>query len=319
MTGERKRKAKEYYKKSAKAIKLKGRQLSPGLKGFLCTCNNAEKQCVREAYNILNEVSDKLYGLEKKSPACSEDIESDLDSELKSLRTAEIEQKRFQVVDSGANNVVFIKTTVPSPLEVAQKIINDIKENGEQKTRFLLRLLPVELTCRASIEEIKKALQPIITEHFKDAKNFHIQVHARNSNIKRDNILPELLCLFQEIYPQLIGTLVKPHKSLILEIIKSTVCICIAEEYDENAKYNLIELSKKCLQRNMEIKEEVPPQDEDEIEKGEAVKVEDKKGGGKPVKVEDRPEKEKPSEINNMKDEEKTKTAEENTDKGSEK
>lgn len=35
------------------------------MKGFLVTCNNNEKGAVRDAYNILNEYADKLYGPEK--------------------------------------------------------------------------------------------------------------------------------------------------------------------------------------------------------------------------------------------------------------
>jgi len=39
--------------------------LEPGMKGFLITCNNREKEAVREAYNILNEYADELYGPDK--------------------------------------------------------------------------------------------------------------------------------------------------------------------------------------------------------------------------------------------------------------
>ena len=38
----------------------KGQELlAPGMKGVLVTCNQREKLCVREAYNLLNEV--KFY------------------------------------------------------------------------------------------------------------------------------------------------------------------------------------------------------------------------------------------------------------------
>lgn len=38
--------------------------MKTGMKGFICTCNGNEKQCVQESYNILNEYADKLYGEE---------------------------------------------------------------------------------------------------------------------------------------------------------------------------------------------------------------------------------------------------------------
>lgn len=54
---------KNKYKAFANKHK-KGSKLEPGLVGFLCTCNGKfrEKDCLREAYNILNEFADELYG-----------------------------------------------------------------------------------------------------------------------------------------------------------------------------------------------------------------------------------------------------------------
>ena len=43
------------------------RQLDVGMKGFLITCNNREREAVREAYNLLNEYADQLYGQEQVS------------------------------------------------------------------------------------------------------------------------------------------------------------------------------------------------------------------------------------------------------------
>jgi len=62
MTDAKKRKMKKSYYCQAKR-QCSGRQmLDVGLKGFLITCNRMEKQTVREAYNLLNEYSAKLYG-----------------------------------------------------------------------------------------------------------------------------------------------------------------------------------------------------------------------------------------------------------------
>lgn len=55
---------KSYYVQLAKKQKTHHNVLSPGLTGFLCTCNDRERECVLEAYNILNEYADQLYGKE---------------------------------------------------------------------------------------------------------------------------------------------------------------------------------------------------------------------------------------------------------------
>jgi len=68
--GQKKRKSKGWYKKQAfhnKRLKTDGKpghRLVAGLKGFIVTCNEHERDAVKESYNILNEYADKLYGPE---------------------------------------------------------------------------------------------------------------------------------------------------------------------------------------------------------------------------------------------------------------
>lgn len=41
--------------------------LAPGMKGFICTCNFREKECVKESYNILNEYADEIFEVDEVS------------------------------------------------------------------------------------------------------------------------------------------------------------------------------------------------------------------------------------------------------------
>lgn len=86
--------------------------------GFLCTCNFREKECVRDAYKILEEFSSELYGpIEKTNPnsqtkvetedgkdaepdSGEEDISNALNKELAQLKAeseSPVSAKRFQV------------------------------------------------------------------------------------------------------------------------------------------------------------------------------------------------------------------------------
>lgn len=56
-----KRKNKKKYFQSSK--KSKYGVLESGMKGFIITCND-EYRTVKEAYNLLNEFADELYGPE---------------------------------------------------------------------------------------------------------------------------------------------------------------------------------------------------------------------------------------------------------------
>lgn len=59
-----KKRGKGQYVGNAKRHKG-GRQLEVGMQGILITCNMNERKCVGEAYSLLNEYGDLLYGAEK--------------------------------------------------------------------------------------------------------------------------------------------------------------------------------------------------------------------------------------------------------------
>lgn len=44
------------------------RELEVGMQGILITCNMNERKCTAEAFNLLSEYAEKLYGPEKVSP-----------------------------------------------------------------------------------------------------------------------------------------------------------------------------------------------------------------------------------------------------------
>lgn len=45
------------------------RELEVGMQGILITCNMNERKCTAEAYNLLTEYADELFGPEKVSTA----------------------------------------------------------------------------------------------------------------------------------------------------------------------------------------------------------------------------------------------------------
>ena len=67
-----------------------------------------------------------------------------------------------QVVESGVNNVLFIRTTVADPLSLVTRILEGIRDNRKQVTRHLIRMLPVQATCKAYEENVKPTLQTLV-------------------------------------------------------------------------------------------------------------------------------------------------------------
>ncbi|XP_013915616.1 PREDICTED: THUMP domain-containing protein 1 [Thamnophis sirtalis] len=108
------------YAHLSKRPKVLGpRKLEAGMSGILITSNVGQQKCVAEAYNLLSEYGEQLYGpgefIEQKVVRLGEEEEDDAEAALKKevdqIRTStEQKRRRFQSLPSGANNVFFIRT-----------------------------------------------------------------------------------------------------------------------------------------------------------------------------------------------------------------
>lgn len=83
----------------------------------------------------------------------------------------------MQVVETGVNNVIFIKSTVLDTLEVVSSIIKDIHETKKPKTRYLLRMLPVQIVCKAYMDDIKSKANKLFENYFsQEPKTYSIVI-----------------------------------------------------------------------------------------------------------------------------------------------
>ncbi|XP_055701145.1 THUMP domain-containing protein 1 homolog [Phlebotomus papatasi] len=236
--------------------------LEPGLKGFLATCNFREKDCVRECYNILNQYSEdpddntkaaqasqEDKSEEEKANVSEEDEEEDISKALeKDVATEKQKNQRksykFSVVDTGVNNCVFISTSLEDPVGLGVKIVRDIAETKLQKSRFLLRLIPIEAVCRANVKEISDAVGALCDKYLlNQPKSFSIIFNKRYNNaISRDDTIKELADIVTSKNPGNRVNLSEPEVSVIVEVIKGLCCVSILPDYLKLKKYNLVEL-----------------------------------------------------------------------------
>ncbi|XP_030765964.1 THUMP domain-containing protein 1 homolog [Sitophilus oryzae] len=232
----------QYSKKSSR----RRYNLDVNQKGFLCSCNNREKDCIREAYNILNKYADILWPANiPQSTSSQNEIEDDLQKELQELKNDKNE-KRFQVVESGAKNFLFIKTTVEDPVKLAESILNDLSENKSQGTKFLLRLVPIEVTCKAYMKDIEKSFETLCVKYFSEKpRTFSIVFNHRNNNsVSRDDVIESLANMVskmgQENNLEHKVDLKNAELSIVIEIIRGFACLGVAPNFIKLKKYNLL-------------------------------------------------------------------------------
>ncbi|KAG8191153.1 hypothetical protein JTE90_016666 [Oedothorax gibbosus] len=257
-----KRKSKKKYYQSAK--KQKTGVLETGLKGILITCNN-EQKCVKESYNLLNEFADDLFGLEnsksnKDSESSDIDIEAELAAEIKDIQC---NKRRFQQVCTMAKNVLFINTTVPDPTKLVSTIFEKVLETGQRKTRFILRMKPVVITCKPNQTDIRKHMDAYFEELTKDESNLSLSYKTdctirNNSSVTTSHIQWYVRETIEKYAPKWTVNLTDPQFVISVDILRGICCIGFLRNFVKFRKYNLSEtagVKEKALQISDDLKE----------------------------------------------------------------
>jgi len=279
-TNDKKRKGKgNWYKQQAKKRKF---SLCPDLKGFLLFCNSHERETIREAYVLLNQFADRTYGPEVSEPKTLEgeplsaendevenEIEDELDKEKKILQAQankDESDRRFQVVESGIQNVLFIRTTVNDPVALASEILRDIAETSTQRSRYLIRLIPIQKTCKAFDGPVKEAAKTLLTPHYKstdvakesvkseEGKDINVGTtsfpsycvifKARlNQNFFKQDAIDIIGDIMKELCPNAKVEYKNPDLAIVFEVMKGHCCLSVVPHYYKYKKYNLIELA----------------------------------------------------------------------------
>ncbi len=154
--------------------------------------------------------------------------------------------KRFQQVQSGANNCIFIRTTLDNPTELVQSIFSDIHESKVSKSRYIMRLLPVMGTCKCTEEKIKKLAESCLEKYFAEpiGHSFSVHVKVRNNNsISRKQILPVLVEVIKNLNSANWTDLSNPEYVVNVDIIRTICCLSVLKDFVKFRKFNIQEVS----------------------------------------------------------------------------
>ncbi|CAI9723225.1 domain-containing 1-like [Octopus vulgaris] len=262
------KRSRTYYKKCMYKKRKKWNSIDVGMRGFLVTCNRNESQAVKEMYNLLNEYADILYGPEhtevtsknlesnddkEDSEESAGEIEDELEREVKALKEEKPAERRFQQVDSGTKNCLFIKTTLEKPCELIHHILGDIYQSQVQKTRYSLRVLPVSTICRIDLAEITKVATDLLDSYFSTpfgtTTTYGISFKARMSaRVSRDDVIRNICQIIEEMNPLNKVNYSAPDFIVIVEFLKGFCCLSVVKDFYKFRKYNLQETAK-ALQR----------------------------------------------------------------------
>ncbi|PRQ32870.1 putative THUMP domain-containing protein [Rosa chinensis] len=196
----------------------------------------AKKQCL--GTDSSKRIPDKV---EEKS------IDKLIEDELQELKDKN--KRRFVNLESGCNGVVFVQMRKrdgdPGPKDIVQHMMTSAAATRKHMSRFILRVLPVEVSCYASEEEISRAIKPLLAQYFpletQSPRKFAVLYGARaNTGIDRMKIIDAVAKSVPE--PHKVD-LSNPDLNIVVEICKTICLIGVVENYKQLAKYNLRQLT----------------------------------------------------------------------------
>merc|ERR1719422_153977 len=189
------------------------------------------------------------------------DIDAALEKEkesLKAISEKKPSERRFQRGESGANNCIFIKTTLDSPDDIVEEIIKDIEKTQVQKCRFVLRMLPILGTCKAYDDNIRALARSILPDAFKQSQGptYSVLFKPRNSNqVTREDVFKMIAAVVRDVPGVWKVDLNNPDVSVVVEVIRNVCCMGIVRNFYQKRKYNLVALVNKDTVEDVKEKE----------------------------------------------------------------
>ena len=262
------------------------------MKGFLIfTDKHREKNCIRDAYNILNDVTEKLYPyldndkgtINLKEEINIKNISSKIEEEIKSLQK---NKKIFTNVNTRCAAIVFIKIEDEyslriSPKEIVNYIINEVIETKQSLSKCISKFYPIEICTKYNLDTFEEKVDILVKKYFKEdienTKTWKIELRVRNNNsVNKKDIMDIIL---KKINKDKYKVEYKnPELTFFIEISWNLMCLSVLEKFSQYKAYNIQSLAKT--------------EEEINIEKNQLIKLEEEQKNKKRKKDEEDKDKE---------------------------
>ena len=272
---------KEKSKKTAK----NNIDINEEMKGFLVfTDKKREKNCIRDAYNILNDVTEKLYpNLEENKTNINlneeinikntdSNISSKIDEELKNLKK---NKKIFNNINTRCAAIIFIKieqeySNQISPKEIVNYVINEAITTKNSLSKCISKFYPIEICIKYNLDIFKEKVEELIKKYFPDnitkTKTWKIELRVRNNNSVDKNEIKNFI--FNKINKDKYKVEFKnPELTFLVEISWNLMCLSVLEKFSEFKAYNIQSLSKTDEELNNEKNKLMKLQEEHKTDK----------------------------------------------------
>ena len=247
--------------------------LEEEMKGFLIfTDKHREKNCVKDAYNILNDVTEKLYpnvynnhnnislneDIKSNNNDDNKNISSKIEDEIKTLKK---NNKIFMNFNTRCAAIVFIKiekeySELISPKEIISYIIKEVMDTKKSLSKIISKFYPIEICTKYTLDLFKEKVDELVKEYFPDTdiekpKAWKIELRVRNnSSINKKELMGYILSKINK--EKYVVDYKKPELTFLVEIACNVMCLSVLEKFYEYKCYNIQSLAKTEEELNNE-------------------------------------------------------------------
>ncbi|QDZ25024.1 hypothetical protein HOP50_15g75670 [Chloropicon primus] len=234
-----------------------------GCPGLLITSYpGKERHCAREVLSLLDECKPSSSPESIKASGTEKSISERLKSELEELRDPRKKAYRYHMM-KGVNGVIFLEFTeeargVWTPAEAAAAIADDAVRTRKCKSKWIGRMIPVETSCFASLDDIGKLAESVAEKHFPKDKGegltFAVEYESRScKQFNRMDVIDKFAHAVSQ--PPYVVKLRGADRSILVQLITNKCFVSVVPGYKEKyCKFN--------LQRLVEREEEQGEDDE---------------------------------------------------------
>lgn len=236
------------------------------IKGFLlCTDKNREKNSVKDAYNILNDATEKLYPslYENRCINLNEEtninpnknnnknISSQIDAELNEFKKRKIIFNNFNI---HCKAIIFIKIEseyeeILSPKSIVTYIMDEVIKSKKSLSKNISKFYPIEICMKYSYEVFTQKVDEMIKKYFNNEtegekrRTWKLELRTRNNNsINKKELMKYVLsCVDQNKFEV---DYKNPELTFLVEISCSLMCLSVLEKFSYYKSYNIQSLAK---------------------------------------------------------------------------
>ncbi|OAD66669.1 hypothetical protein PHYBLDRAFT_160554 [Phycomyces blakesleeanus NRRL 1555(-)] len=220
--------------------------------GVMVTCTRGkEPAAVKEITDVFYQYAETLYPEaedDEEEVDEDEDIEATIAREVAALKKQSSAggKKKFSNIATGTTCLAFIKTAPPvDPCAFVHQILTDMNTTQVKKTRYISRLLPVQNTCKSSLESIEQLAKELVAPKFNvpnangeiKPRTFAVMARIRNcTKLDRMEVTMKLAGIVGQ--PHVVD-LTNPELMIIVEVIQNVCMMSIVEDFYKLKKYNI--------------------------------------------------------------------------------